>query len=76
MSAPAWLIKLEEAQFKTKDNKEAMISYLLESPHAKDIPDENKNALLARYGYKPPVPEPTVKRKPGRPRLKDLSNDV
>lgn len=68
MSLPAWMIKLEEVQFKTNNNKELMVAYLLESPHAKEIPDENKQALLKRYGYEAPEAEPVTKRKPGRPR--------
>lgn len=70
MSMPAWMYKLEEAQFKMNNNKEMMIDYLLTSPHAKEIPAANKKALLERYGYVAPDVEP--KRKPGRPRKENM----
>ena len=75
MSLPAWQIKFEEVQIKFDNNKDLMIAWLLESPHAMSIPDDHRNALLLRYGYEPPVPKTTVKRKPG-PKKKEDTNDV
>lgn len=63
MSIPAWQYKLEEAEFRTKNDPQLMIAWLLEHPNAKEIPDEIRNARLTRYGYVPPVAEPAVKPK-------------
>lgn len=88
MSIPAWQYKLEEAEFRTKNDPQLMIAWLLEHPNAKEIPDEIRNARLTRYGYVPPVAEPAVKprRKTIRPmtadertaakRRKELNDDV
>lgn len=75
MSIPAWQYKLEEAEFKTNNDPQLMIAWLLEHPNAKEMPDDIRNARLSRYGYKPPVKEPpfepVVKRNVGRPRKED-----
>jgi hypothetical protein len=73
MSLPAWQIKFEEAQIQFNNDKSRMLVWLFESSHAKDIPDDHRNALLLRYGYKPPATKTTVK---AGPKKKEDSNDV
>ena len=62
MSIPAWQYKLEDVEFKMRDKPMLIIDWLLTHPSAKEIPDDIRNARLAKYGYKqkPVVTEPEV----------------
>ena len=58
MSIPAWQYKLEDVEFKMRDKPMLIIDWLLTHPSAKEIPDDIRNARLAKYGYKPALQEP------------------
>jgi hypothetical protein len=59
MSIPAWQHYLEEVEFKLAKTPDLIIDWLLNSPVAKEIPENILKARLAKYGYK--EPEPVIK---------------
>ena len=65
MSEPAWLYKREDAMFRTGNNPEQMIEWILKTD---EIPQEKRRVLLQKYNYTPtPIePKPGSKRR-GRP---------
>jgi hypothetical protein len=74
MSIPAWQYKLEDVEFKMRDKPMLIIDWLLTHPVAKEIPDDVRNARLARYGYKPEpvVAEPDIKTRTRNPKIRPL----
>lgn len=65
MSIPAWQYKLEDVEFKMRDKPMLIIDWLLTHPSAKEIPEDIRQARLAKYGYKPKLEEPVLQeRKP------------
>lgn len=79
MSIPAWQHKLETVEFQMRDKPMLIIDWLLSHPSAREIPDDIRNARLAKYGYKPKpvaesVVEPEVKTRTRNPRIKPMSS--
>jgi hypothetical protein len=72
MSIPAWQHKLEDVEFKMRDKPMLIIDWLLTHPSAKEIPDDIRNARLAKYGYKPVLqePEPEIKTRTRNPKIR------
>jgi len=72
MSIPAWQYKLEDVEFKMRDKPMLIIDWLLTHPSAKEIPDNIRNARLAKYGYKPVLqePEPEIKIRTRNPKIR------
>jgi len=72
MSIPAWQYKLEDVEFKMRDKPMLIIDWLLTHPSAKEIPDNIRNARLAKYGYKPVLQEPEreIKTRTRNPKIR------
>lgn len=77
MSIPAWQYKLETVEFQMRDKPMLIIDWLLSHPSAREIPDDIRNARLAKYGYKPkpevkPEAQPEVRTRTRNPKIREL----
>ena len=77
MKIPAWLYKLEDVEFKMRDKPMLIVDWLLSHPSAREIPDDIRNARLAKYGYKPksevePEVQPEVRTRTRSPKIRDF----
>ena len=71
-SVDKWIIEWEIIQAQFPGDHDKHVHWVLSNS---EIPEANKNAILKRYGYEPQQIDSgmdTVKRKPGRPRNKEL----
>jgi hypothetical protein len=71
-STDKWIMEFETIQFQFRGDDDKIVHWVLTNP---EIPEANKNAILKRYGYEPQQIDSgmnIIKRKPGRPRNKEL----
>jgi hypothetical protein len=76
MKIPAWMYKLEDVEFKMRDKPMLIIDWLLTHPSAKEIPEDIRNARLAKYGYKPaPEVVPEIKTRTRNLKIRPLNKE-
>ena len=71
-STDKWIMEFETIQFQFRGDDDKIVHWVLTNP---EIPEANKTAILKRYGYEPQQVDTgmnIIKRKPGRPRNKEL----
>ena len=71
-STDKWIMEFETIQFQFRGDDDKIVHWVLTNP---EIPEANKTAILKRYGYEPQQIDTginIIKRKPGRPRNKEL----
>lgn len=81
MKIPAWMYRLEDVEFKMRDKPMLIIDWLLTHPVAKEIPEDIRQARLAKYGYNPapvekePEATPAIKTRTRSPKIRPLDKE-